>query len=349
MSGTATEVVGGSRLERELAYYRREVNDLGAKLIRLQEEQQKTFLEAQRSRLVVKMVRELYGIGHLGTSADSLPDLLLRIVAENAMCACAALFHERELGNGLFMLVGGVGLPHPKPAPLLRLRRTPPFVFTTAATQAEPPASEIVAYLGTPYILWTYDTATGYALALGNRNEANATRPFELADQELIETALTVFLDAQSRISSEPTGSDKGGSDLNGVAEEQCGLEGGKPLQQQLHRGGRVVGVLVVERPSAEECEYVPYLNVTWKRGWHVLRAYRNRGDRTYRHLNPLFQAIRSEYQFMGPVTVYGLHDAELDRIPAVAQRERQQHDRVGLHSSDEPIFKDEDGAEFNA
>ena len=332
MSGAANEAAGGSRLERELAYYRRELNDLGSKLIRLQEEQQRTFLEAQRSRLVAKMVRELYGA--LGTSGASLPDLVLRIVAENATCACAALFRERPLGSESFALVGAVGLPQEagQPAPL-RLRQAPSFVFTTAAAQPEPPASEIAAYLGAPYLLWAHDAASGYALALGNRIEANASRPFELADQELIETALTVFLDAQSRTARAPASVDSGSHDAGDDAGEACGLESGE-LRQQLRRGGRVLGVVVVERPSAEGCEYVAYLNVTWKPDWHVLRAWRDRGDRTYRHLNPLFQTVRSDFEFMGPIMAYAPDSPELGRIPTVAARERRQRGQVDHRTS---------------
>ena len=45
----------GSPHERELQYYRRECNDLGARLLRLQEEQSQAFLEARRSRTVVRL------------------------------------------------------------------------------------------------------------------------------------------------------------------------------------------------------------------------------------------------------------------------------------------------------
>lgn len=332
MSGAANEAAGGSRFERELAYYRREVNDLGSKLIRLQEEQQRTFLEAQRSRLVAKMVRELYRA--LDTSGTSLPDLVLGIVAENATCACAALFREHPPGSKSFALVGAVGLPQGTGQPaLLQLLQTPSFVFTTAAAQPEPPASEIAAYLGAPYILWAYDAASGYALALGNRIEANASRPFELADQELIETALTVFLDAQSRTPRAPAGVDSDSHDAGDDAGETCGLESGE-LRHQLRRGGRVLGVVVVERPSAEGCEYVAYLNVTWKPGWHVLRAWRDRGDRTYRHLNPLFQTVRSDFEFMGPIMAYAPDSPELERMPAVAARERRQRGQTDHRAS---------------
>lgn len=347
MSATIIESPG-SRLERELAYYRREVNDLGAKLIRLQEEQQRSFLEAQRSRLVVKMVRELYSIGDR-IAGRSLPDFVLEIVAENAMCSCAALFREKQLGDGVFDLVSMVGTPPIERPPSLKLRRTLPFVFTTATTALEPPGSEIAGFLGVPYILWTYDTASGYALALGNRSEANVSRPFELADHELIETALTVFLDAQSRNPRvvADLGEDSAGSQSDDA--EQCGLEGGDVLRQQLRRGGRVTGVLVMERPTAEGCEYVAYLNVTWKRGWHVLRAYRNRGDRTYRHLNSLVQMVRSDLEFTAPVTIYAPDSPELERIPVIAAYERRQCGGVngcpGIRAAPELSMRDDDQA----
>ena len=48
----ARSVVPPGQLERELAYYRRECNDLGARLLRLQEEQSQAFREARRSRTV---------------------------------------------------------------------------------------------------------------------------------------------------------------------------------------------------------------------------------------------------------------------------------------------------------
>ena len=328
MSGEATEGPN-SRLERELAYYRREVNQLGAQLIRLREEQQRTFIDAQRSRIVVNMVRELYRVNDQGGIAGAaLNDLVLEVVAASAMCDCAALFRESERGSGAFALAGAVGLVPVERPRLLRLRRPPPFLFTTAATVPEPSAGEIAAFLGVPYVLWSYDPGSGYALALGNRSEANVNRPFELADQELIETALTVFLDAKFRVAQAPATPEEGES--GGEGEESSGLEGGDALKQQLRRGGRVLNVLVVERPSADAAEYVAYLNVTWCRGWHVLRGYRDRGDRVYKNLSSLVQMLRSDMEFTGPVTVYTPDSPELGRIPGVASRERHRPAHAG-------------------
>lgn len=313
--------VATSRLERELAYYRRETNELGAKVIRLQEEQQRSFLDAQRSRLVMKMVRQLYGLSDRSGPGALLPELVLGVVAENAMCTCTALFREVQLGTGVFTLAGAVGLPHRNRPELLRMRRTPSFVFTTAVSEPEPASIDLVDFLGVPYILWAYDAPSGYAMVLGNRIEANAHRPFDLLDRELVETALTVFLDAQARV---PQSSAHFEEDSNRGDEEPVGLEGGEPLRQQLRRGSHIASALIVERPGNGGCEYVAYLNVTWKRGWHPVRTWRSREDRTYRVLHLLVHMLRSDLEYAGPITLYVVGDPELERLPTVAARERQ-------------------------
>ena len=315
--------IQGSQLGREVAYYRREVNELGAQVIRLHEEQQRMFLEVQRSRLVTKLVRALYRASDLDAPFGTLPRRVLEVVVEHAMCSCAALLRERQLGTGVFAVLGQIGVILADQP--LRLRRVPPFLFTTGSTKLDPPASEIATWLGVPYVLWTYDPGSGCALLLGNKNEGNAARPFEADDQELIETGLTVFLDAWAR-SARPAMAtpDHGGADQDDATEDgQQGLEGGDVLQQQLRRGGRVLGVVIVERGSAESCEYAAYLSVSWERGWRILRTYRDRDDRTYRDFDRLLQYVRSELAFTGSVTVCRTDTGDIERFPMIAARER--------------------------
>jgi hypothetical protein len=319
------------RLERELAYYRRELDDLGGKLIRLQEEQQRTFLDAQRSRLVAKMVRELHRLSDIDASVETLPARVLDVVVSNAMCDCAMLLRERQLGSGVFTTLGEMGsvndVESAQVARLpLRLRRPPPFLFTTGTAKLESPASEIATFLQVPYVLWTYDPRSGCALVLGNRSERNATRPFEGGDQEFVETALTIFLDAWSRGTHAGAASDRVGMEPvdSGTEDALRGIEGGDVLQQHLRRGGVVASVLVVERSNAEPRLYVAYLHVSWERGWRVLRTYRDKDDRTYRDLNRLIQYVRDELGYEGSLTLLRPDSAELGRFPVVAARERK-------------------------
>ena len=45
-------------IQRELDYYREEYNAIGARLLRLQDEQSRTAREARRSRTLAKLIRD---------------------------------------------------------------------------------------------------------------------------------------------------------------------------------------------------------------------------------------------------------------------------------------------------
>ncbi len=93
----------GNPYERELQYYRRECNDLGARLLRLQEEQSQAFREARRSRTVVKLVREAYRFGDPAQTAHDVGGPVLEAIVDNLLCDGAALIREEPLGSGRFL------------------------------------------------------------------------------------------------------------------------------------------------------------------------------------------------------------------------------------------------------
>ena len=187
-----------AQLERELAYYRRECNDLGARVLRLQEEQSQAFREARRSRTVAKLIREANRLADTGITADELGGPMLEIIVDNAMCDRAAFLIETPLGTGRFAVMHVVGLGEPV-QPSTSIPNPPPFFFTTAQTRLDPPSRELTGVLHLPFILWAYDRATGHALIIGNRSEANVSRAFQPGDQELIEGGLSVYLDVLAR------------------------------------------------------------------------------------------------------------------------------------------------------
>ena len=96
------------QLERELAYYRRECNDLGARLLRLQEEQSQTFREARRSRTVAKLIREAYRLADGDWSPNEIGVPMLEMIIENALCDGAALLREEE-GGECFRIIHAIG------------------------------------------------------------------------------------------------------------------------------------------------------------------------------------------------------------------------------------------------
>jgi signal transduction histidine kinase len=181
-------------LERELNYYRREYNDLGARVLRLQEEQSRAFREARRSRTVAKLIREAYRLVDRASATNEIGTLMLEIILDNAMCDRAAILRQLP-SDGHFAITHTLGFGH-EPAPVtVVVPSAPVFFFSTSQTRMEPPAYQLSGILRLPYVLWAFDPSSGYAMIIGNRSEGNVSRPFERGDQELIEGALSVYAD----------------------------------------------------------------------------------------------------------------------------------------------------------
>jgi signal transduction histidine kinase len=187
-------------LERELAYYRRECNDLGARLLRLQEEQSQAFREARRSRTVARLIREAYRLADGDQAPEEIGAPMLEMIVENTLCDGAALLAtDPAAGPGHFRVTHAIGPNLAEAAQRCTIPAPPSFFFTTSRTLIEPPAYELTAILRLPYILWAHDAPTGHALIIGNQSESNVSRPFEAGDQELIEGALSVYIDVLLR------------------------------------------------------------------------------------------------------------------------------------------------------
>lgn len=201
MSGRESTLNG--HLERELNYYRRECNDLGARLLRLQEEQSQAFREAQRSRMVVRLLREAYRLGDITSSSGDVGGPMLETVVDNALCDRAALLREEPVGSGTFLISHAIGLPESATCLAARIENPMPFFYTSSRVECVPPGPALTQLLDVPYVLWAYDKASGHALIIGNHIESNINRPFEEGDQEFIEGALSVYLDILYRKQTE--------------------------------------------------------------------------------------------------------------------------------------------------
>lgn len=188
----------GNPHERELQYYRNECNDLGARLLRMQEEQSQAFLEARRSRTVARLVREAYRFAEPAQAMHDVGGALLQVVVEAALCDRAALLREEPPGSGRFLVAHAIGGTSVEADEVVMIPAPPSFFFTSSLRLDRPPDG-LLDVLRLPFILWAYDRSSGHALVIGNRSEGNVSRPFESGDQELIETALFVYLDVLYR------------------------------------------------------------------------------------------------------------------------------------------------------
>ncbi len=184
----------GDPQDRELQYYRSECNDLGGRLLRLQEEQSQAFLEARRSRTVVRLVREAYLLAEPSQAMHDVGGAVLQVIVENALCDRAALLREEPLGSGRFLIAHAIGGMSVEADEAVTIPDPPSFFFTSSLRFDRTPPGLLDA-LHLPFVLWAYDKSSGHALVIGNRSEGNVTRAFVPGDQELIEAALTVYLD----------------------------------------------------------------------------------------------------------------------------------------------------------
>jgi signal transduction histidine kinase len=185
-------------LERELAFYRRQCNDLGARVLRLQEDQSRAHREARRSRTAARLLRSAFGLVNVQASDEAIGNRMLEIVLDNLVCDRAAIL-RRDSGRGGFVIVNALGFARPRPVADIRLEDPPEFFFTSSRETGDEVAAVLVQALGLPYVIWTYDPAAGIALLLGNRGEANVSRPFGPDDREVVEAALGVFADIMQR------------------------------------------------------------------------------------------------------------------------------------------------------
>ena len=186
--------------KRETEYYRRYCNELGASLFRLQEEQSQAFRSARRSRTVVKLLREAYRLGDAAMSTHDVGGPMLELLVENTLCDRAMLLREEAIGSGVFLVAQAIGLESKAASVPIVVPIPPDFLYTTAAqTMPSASAAAVVAGMGVAFVLWAYDASTGHGLVIGNSLETNLSRAFEAADQELIEAALSIYLDVIHR------------------------------------------------------------------------------------------------------------------------------------------------------
>jgi signal transduction histidine kinase len=185
-----------ARLEREVAYYRREYDEIGARLLRLQEEQSRVAREARRSKTVAKLVREAYRLIGADVEPHAIGRLILATIADTAVCDCAMFLRVEPARPGHFVVEHTLGTV--KSSSML-LSAPPDFLFTSTSHSAAPQSASMTGLLDVPHVLWAYDQLHGRALLLGNRVESNIHRAFEAGDRELVEVALGVYIDVLMR------------------------------------------------------------------------------------------------------------------------------------------------------
>jgi signal transduction histidine kinase len=191
-----------AQLERELEYYKAEYNDIGARLLRLQEEQGRIAREARRSTIVARLVRAAYQLVNRDVPAGAIGNHLLAAVIDAALCDRAVLLAKDPAWPGYFRVEHAVGV---ECGAIVELTEPPDFLYTAGGQAPDPTAAILTQTIGVPYVLWSYAAESRRALLLGKRSEGNVYRPFEPGDREIVEVALAVYSDVLLRRIAETT------------------------------------------------------------------------------------------------------------------------------------------------
>ena len=95
-------------------------------------------------------------------------------------------------------------------------------------------------------------------------------------------------------------------------------------IKAGLARGGRILGIFVVCRRTAEGVGHVAYFRTDFARGFLPLRAFRAKSDRVYKSVDSLLGLIRDDFGYTGEISLFLAGDAALRRFKALLPAERR-------------------------
>jgi two-component sensor histidine kinase len=186
------------RLQKERDFYRAQCDDLGARVLRLQEEQARAHRDARRWQTTARIISESYRSINVDGSLEKASLRILATILDNIMCDRAALL--RAGTDNDFHLTQAVGYWGHSPPERRHLSAPPEFACVSAHAPPSRDTDELHAIIGLPHFLWYFHRASGYALILGRRSEGKVARPFEAADRAIMEGILGIVVDLEEKL-----------------------------------------------------------------------------------------------------------------------------------------------------
>lgn len=185
-------------LIRERDFYRQQCNQLGARLSASIEAQARARREANRSRTTARLVRDIYRLADAEVSLAEIGQHYLQVILDAMRVDRIALLNYQPEHNR-FVTWFSLGFSRTEPdftPPILPAE----FYFTNSTRPAPPELNWLYQAAGGPYLLWAFNPAAKLALLISNDTEdQHIFRPFEAADQEIVEGAISVLVDIIER------------------------------------------------------------------------------------------------------------------------------------------------------
>jgi PAS domain S-box-containing protein len=189
-------------LKQELGYYRRQCNELGRQILRLQAEKTRANRDAARNQMLAELVGDAYRLESNLTSLDGIERLCLQVILKAMHVDCAALLKFIPQ-TGSFKPISALGFPGVLESQFVPQAMPGPNFHISSSTPSDPIVDSLRNFTGLPFLLWAFEPRAGLALLVGNTTEdQHLHRPFTERDYEIVMTALIVFIDIEARISS---------------------------------------------------------------------------------------------------------------------------------------------------
>jgi PAS domain S-box-containing protein len=190
-------------IKAERDYYRRQSDELGQQILRLQQELTEVRKDVRRSLTINSLILKTYNLINSDVSIESIENHFFQAIM-SSMSADRILILRYDEAADTFVSEFDPGS-RKDIKPVIKLPgKVPEFLFVNSGTAPGSIADTLCSAIETPYILWTFNRHEGIALLIGNKTEDKIFRfPFEEKDRSIVESSLSVFIDIVKRKEAE--------------------------------------------------------------------------------------------------------------------------------------------------
>jgi len=190
-------------IQAERDYYRLQCDELGRRVLRLQQELAEVQKDVRRSQTTNSLILQTYNLIKSDVSIKSIENHFFRAVMSSMSADRIFILRYDEVADTFVSEFKSGSTKDIKP--IIKLPgRAPEFLFVNSKTEPDAIASSLCSAIGTPYILWSFNYRERVALLIGNNSEDKIFRfPFEEKDRSIIESSLNVFTDILGRKEAE--------------------------------------------------------------------------------------------------------------------------------------------------
>jgi hypothetical protein len=93
-------------------------------------------------------------------------------------------------------------------------------------------------------------------------------------------------------------------------------------IKAALAAGGRILGIFIVSRPTADGVGHVAYFRTDFGRGFLPLRSFRGKSDRVYKSVDSLLGLIWDDFGYTGEISLFLAGDKALRRFRSLLPAE---------------------------